>query len=259
MPEAVSSDAWMDEPPLEAVPAPPPTQDDLPCDDGEPMETQRHKWQMDILIYTLDRWLAQRGEGYVNGNMFVYFSLEQVQSQKFKGPDVFVVLGTPRGERKSWVVWQEGRGPDVIIELLSRSTANYDKGEKKLVYQNQLRTPEYFWFNPFDPEDRAGFSLNDGVYEPIAPDEQGRLPSRRLNLALTLWHGVYLGLEGTWLRWATPSGELLPTDAEAAQRQAEQAQREAEREKQRADSEAASLQAAEMEIERLRELLEKQA
>ncbi len=280
MPEAVLSDSWVDEPPLEAVPAPPPTQDELPCDDGEPMETQRHKWQMDILIYTLDRWLEQRDEGYVNGNMFVYFSLDQIRGQDFKGPDVFAVLETPRGERKSWVVWQEGRGPDVIIELLSRSTANYDKGEKKLVYQNQLRTPEYFWFNPFDPEDRAGFYLNDGVYEPIALDEQGRLTSRRLNLTLALWRGVYQGLEGTWLRWATPAGELLPTDAEAAQRQAEQSQRQAEqsqrqaeqsqrqaeqsqrqaeREKQRADSEAASRQAAEIEIERLRALLERQA
>ncbi len=175
--------------------------------------------------------------------------MEQIRGRDFKGPDVFVVLGAPRGERKSWVVWQEKRGPDVIIELLSESTADYDKGEKKRIYQNRLRASEYFWFDPFNPEDRAGFYLSDGVYQPIAPDEQGRLPSRRLNLTLVLWRGVYQGLEGTWLRWATPTGELLPTDAEAAQQQAEQAQ-------QRADVEAANRRAAEAEITRLRALLE---
>jgi len=68
MPEAVLTESmFADVAPLEAVPAAPPTQDELPCDDGEPMETQRHQWQMDILIDALDRWLAQRGEGYVSG------------------------------------------------------------------------------------------------------------------------------------------------------------------------------------------------
>jgi hypothetical protein len=79
-------------------------------------------------------------------------------------------------------------------------------------------------------------------------------------------------LEGTWLRWATPSGELLPTEAEAAQQQAEQAQQQAEQaqqqaeqaqqqaeqEKQRADVEAAARRTAELENARLRALLGKQ-
>ena len=44
----------------------PPGQDELPCDDGIPMETQRHKLQMDLLIDPLAPWLAQRqGGGYL--------------------------------------------------------------------------------------------------------------------------------------------------------------------------------------------------
>jgi len=89
--------------------------------------------------------------------MFVYYSLEQARNQDFKGPDVFVVLVVPRRERKSWVVWEEGKGPDVVIELLSNSTAEHDKTAKKQTYQNRLRVPEYFWFDPFNPEDLAGF------------------------------------------------------------------------------------------------------
>ena len=101
----------------------PPTQDELPFDDGVPMETQRHKMQMDLLIDPLIPWLEPREDGYVGGNMFLYFSLAQVRNQDFKGPDFIAVLGVPKKERKSWVVWEEGKAPDVIIELLSPSTA----------------------------------------------------------------------------------------------------------------------------------------
>ena len=41
----------------------PPTQAELTCDDGIPMETQRHKLQMDILIDTIQPWLDQRTDG----------------------------------------------------------------------------------------------------------------------------------------------------------------------------------------------------
>ncbi len=121
----------------------PPGQDDLPCDDGEPMETQRHKLQMDLLIDGLTIWLDQRSDGYVNGNMFVYYSMEQVRNRDFKGPDFFAVVGVPKGERKSWVSWEEGKAPDVVIELLSDSTAEYDRTRKKQIYQDQMRVSEY--------------------------------------------------------------------------------------------------------------------
>lgn len=153
----------------------PPTQAELPCDDGIPMESQRHKYQMDMLIDTLLPWLAQRSDGYVGGNMFVYFSLAQVKSQDFRGPDFFAVLGVPKKERLSWLVWEEGKSPDVVIELLSESTAAQDKNEKKLIYQNSLRVPEYFWFDPFNPQDLAGFYLNHGVYQPITENAENQL------------------------------------------------------------------------------------
>lgn len=95
------------------------------------METWRHYVQMQLLINTLEPWLEKRGEGFVGGNMFVYYSLAQIRNQDFKGPDFFVVLDVPRGERKSWVVWEEGKGPDVVIELLSASTAEYDKAAQR--------------------------------------------------------------------------------------------------------------------------------
>lgn len=96
----------------------PPTQDELPCDDGVPMETQRHKLQLDLLIDGLVLWLEQREDGYVGGNMFLYYSMDQLRNQDFLRPDFFAVIDVPKGERKSWVVWEQGKAPDVIIELL---------------------------------------------------------------------------------------------------------------------------------------------
>jgi len=205
-----------------------PTQDELPCDDGVPMETERHRLQMELLINSLDPWLEQQGAGYVSGNMFVYFSDKQLRNQDFKGPDVFVVLGVSQAERKSWVVWEEGKSPDIVIELLSESTAAVDKGEKKTIYQNQLKVGEYYWFNPFNSEDFVGWTLEQGVYQKKDLDAQNRLISQQLGLALVRWKGVFNRTKAVWLRWATLEGELLPTPHEYERRQKEQVQQRAE-------------------------------
>ncbi|WP_263975213.1 Uma2 family endonuclease [Leptolyngbya sp. 7M] len=215
-----------------------PTQDDLPCDDDIPMETLRHKLQMDILVDAYINWLiANQIQGFIGGNMFVYFSPDQVRNQNYRGPDVFVVKDVPSGERRSWLVWQEGKAPDVVIELLSASTARRDKTEKKQIYQDQLRVTEYFWYDPFNPDDFAGFSLQRGFYQPLNFDAQQRLVSEQLGLALVRWQGVFKQVEAVWLRWATLDGELLPTDGELA----EQERQRAEEERQRADRLAAKL------------------
>ena len=237
----------------------PPTQDELPYDDGVPLETERHRLQIDLLIDTLTPWLAQRPHGgYAGGNMFVYFSLQQTRGQDFRGPDMFVVLDVPSRERKSWVIWEEGKGPDMVIELLSESTAEQDKTTKKLIYQNQLRVPEYFWYDPFDPQNWAGFRLHNSAYAPLQPDPQGRLVSNILGLALVRWTGVYKGVGATWLRWASLDNGLLPTGEELALRQAEQERQRVEQERKRAEQEREraerEYQRAERLAARLREL-----
>ncbi len=196
----------------------PPTEEALPTSDGIPMETQRHVLQMYLLMEPLNLYWADRQDFFVGGNMFVYFSPEQVRTYDFRGPDVFVVLDVPRRERKRWVVWQEGKGPDVVIELLSESTALKDKTEKKEIYQNRLRVPEYFWFDPFSGE-LAGFSLQQGRYVPLEADSEGRLTSRQLQLTLLRWPGEFQGVAADWLRWATPDGEALPTPQEIAEQE----------------------------------------
>jgi Uma2 family endonuclease len=246
-----------------------PTQDNLPCDDGVPMETERHRKQMELLIDALEPWLIQHPQGgYVNGNMFVYYSFKQIRQQDFKGPDVFVVLGVPPGERKSWVVWEEGKTPDLIIELLSESTAKEDKTKKKLLYQNQLKVAEYFWFDPFNPDDWAGFRLSGNRYEALLL-ENNHFVSQQLGLTLVRWQGIYKGVETTWLRWATLAGELLLLPEESEKQRAQLAQQQAkiaeqrvksveqqlEAETQRAQTAEQRAQTAEIEIAHLKSLL----
>ena len=129
-----------------------------------------------------------------------------------RGPDFFVVLNTERKERQSWVVWaEEGKYPNIIIEVLSASTAAIDKGIKKEIYQDTFRTLEYFLYDPFSLE-LIGYTLVQGKYEIIRANGQGYLESREL--------GLYLGVVGKVLRFLKADGELVETPAEA-NRQAE--------------------------------------
>lgn len=208
------------------------TEDDLPYSDGMPMESDRHVLQMNMLVHPLRLYWKHRNDFYTAGDMFVYFSETQDRSHDFRGPDVLVAVDVPYRERKSWVSWVEGKPPDVVIELLSESTRLVDKGRKKQIYQDKLRVPEYYWYDPFGL-DFDGFMLEDGVYRPMTPDAQGRLISPRLGLALTPWEGTYSRLTARWLRWAALDGTLIPT----AEEMAEQERRVAERERRTANRE----------------------
>lgn len=161
-----------------------------------------------------------------------HYSPHQRKSEDFRGPDFFVVLGTEHKPRKSWVVWEEGGNyPNVIVELLSDSTAATDKGLKKEIYQKTFRTPEYFWFDPNNLE-FAGFVLLAGKYQPLQPNAQGWLWSEQLEL--------YLGIYQEKLRFFNAQGELAPTPEEVALQETQRAEQEklrAEQEKLRAEQE----------------------
>jgi Uma2 family endonuclease len=196
-----------------------PTEDDLPCDDGESMETARHRDQMNLLIESLKAHWADREDYYVGGNMFIHFDPQD--RRHMRGPDFFLVLDTNPRERKSWVVWQEGmRFPDLIIELLSDSTREVDKGAKKRLYARVFRTSEYYLYDPFSQE-FIGYRLNETSYRPAEPDSRGRIYS-----PLT---GMYLAVRDGWLRWLNKAGEVLPSPSELARQAMSLAQRERRR------------------------------
>ena len=189
--------------------------------DEPPLETDLHREQIDLLIRLLKYWWRERNDFYVSGNLTVYYSAEQTRKRDFKGPDVFVVLGTEKRDRRSWTVWEEqGKYPNLVIELLSDSTASVDRGTKKELYQNVWRLPEYYWFHP-ETLEFEGFRLINGSYEAIAPNHHDRLQSEEL--------GLELGIHEETLRWFTDEGQLIPLPEEIERQEKNQERQARER------------------------------
>ncbi len=208
---------------------------DLYSDEPE-MESELHLRQMLLLISCLDLLWQNRQDFYASGNMTVYYSPKKIKNRDFRGPDFMVAFDTERYPRKSWIVWEEeGKYPNVIIEILSDSTANVDRTTKKELYQNTFRTPEYFWVDP-DTQEFEGFVLVGGTYQVIPPNPVGHRWSQQMQL--------FLGIHNSQLRYFTPAGQLVPTPVEAAQeaqRNAQEAQQDAEAAQQRNDRLTAKL------------------
>lgn len=245
----MSAEAIQETPPPTPVvvdwdPPMPPT--DLIFDDGEPMESNRHRIAMNTLIRSLQQAWAERNDFFVGGNMFVYYSSTQARNRDFRGPDFFAVLDVDgSAERQGWVVWdEEGRYPDVIVELMSPSTAEADIGIKKDIYQRTFRTPDYFVFDPFDVTSLQGWHLDTSQgyqYQLIVPNEQGWLWCQTLGFWLGTWQGTIDRETAVWLRFYDEAGNLVLLPEEAAQKYAEQERQRAEQQRQRTERLAARL------------------
>ncbi|MBW4666920.1 MAG: Uma2 family endonuclease [Cyanomargarita calcarea GSE-NOS-MK-12-04C] len=181
------------------------------------MESSLHYAQLSLLVSCLQWLWRERTDFFIGANLTIYFSRLSLKNRDFRGPDFFLVKQTQKHPRKSWVVWEEdGKYPDLIIELLSDSTAEVDKSLKKDLYQDRFRTHEYFWFSPESLE-FAGFRLISQKYEAIDFNEEGLLWSETLNL--------YLGVYDGQLRYFSSECRLVLTSEEEAllsQQRAEQ-------------------------------------
>jgi Uma2 family endonuclease len=175
--------------------------------DEPEMESSQHYFQLMLLMICLQRLWTDRDDFFIGANLTIYFSPEMVKNKDFRGPDFFLVKNVLPNPRRSWVVWEEDdRFPNVIIELLSDSTASVDRTKKKQIYQDRFQTQEYFWFSP-DTLEFEGFRLVDGIYEPIELSEQGWRWSEEL--------GLFLGVRNRVLRYFQLDGTLVPTPQEA--------------------------------------------
>jgi Uma2 family endonuclease len=214
-----------------------------PTTDGKPMgETELHIDEMIDAIQVLRDWFAGEPNVYVNGNMLVYY--EEGNPRKHVAPDVLVALAVPKKPKRDYyLIWKEGKAPDLIVEITSKSTRDEDKKKKFVLYRDVLRVSEYFLFDPraeyLDPP-LQGFRLTGGEYVPIEP-VAGRLPSLVL--------GLHLERDGENLRLFDPAtGERLLTRLEAreaAERRAVEERRHAQAAERRAAEEREHAQAAE--------------
>jgi Uma2 family endonuclease len=234
-------------------------------------ETEIHRELLVALIDTLKQWYASDKTVCVSGNLLVFY--EEGDKRKHVSPDVFVVPGVGDHERDNYLMWEEGRGLDLVIELTSKTTRKEDTNTKRKLYRSKLGVQEYFLFDPREEyltPSFQGFHRVGNRFQPIKAVD-GRLPSQVL--------GLHLARDGRRLRFYNPlTGLWLPTTAEveraraeaaeaqaaAAQAQAvaaearaetERTQKDAERE--RAEAERVRADAAEVEMQRMREELDR--
>ena len=230
---------------------------DLIYDDGEPLESNRHRVGMNVLIRSLNQAYAPRNDFFAGGNMFVYYSSHQVKNKDFRGPDFFVVLNIDGSHpRQAWVVWEErGRYPDVIVELMSSSTATVDITTKKDLYEQTFRTKNYFVYDPFDSSSLRGWCLDHNQrYQEIERSARGWLWCSVLGFWLGTWSGTIDRETAPWLRFYDSNFNLLLLPEEVEQQRAyiEKQRAEAERERAEVERERAEAERERAEAERER-------
>jgi Uma2 family endonuclease len=188
-----------------------PKEVEYPTSDGKPMaETEHHRDLMIDSIRTLQLHPPTARRFYVSGNLLMYY--EEGNKRKHVSPDIFAVEGLSSDHRRLYyLTWVEGKTPDVVIELTSKSTKREDQTKKFELYRDQLKVKEYILFDPFGDYLKPrlkGFRLVGREYEPIQPRADGSILSEVF--------GLILEARGDELRFRDPTdGQPLPAPEEA--------------------------------------------
>ena len=113
--------------------SPPRVHVDYPSEDGQPMaESDFQREPLTYAVEALGAYFQQRTDVYVSGNLFIYY--EEGNPEAVVAPDVFVVFGAPKHRRSSYMLWNEPKAPDFVMEITSRRTRSQDQGPKRGTY-----------------------------------------------------------------------------------------------------------------------------
>ena len=223
---------------------------DYPDSDGKPMaETDKHRDLGYYFIAALKQHYALSPDTYISGNNFIYY-LEGDRNARIS-PDCYVVFGVPMRQRNSYRVWEDnGHLPSVVFEFTSKKTQREDRSLKAPLYEQTLKVPEYFLFDPtgdYLKPRLQGYRLLDGQYHPLEMTDN-RLYSEQLKL--------YIVADGEIARLYDPlREEYILSYAEQAVLNVQESAR-ANTETKRADAETQARLEAEAEIAKLRHQLE---
>ncbi len=235
-----------------------PTMYDLPSEDPEEpgLRDEFHRFQASLLRETCQPSIDADPGFFSSSSLYLYYDVRP--PLWYKWPDWFLVLGVQKAThqkdlRLSYVIWQEGVSPFLVIELLAPDTIAEDLGvplrqgnqppTKWQVYEQVLRVPYYGIFDRYTNTFRL-FQLTGLHYEAVDLAES-RFWFESLALGLGVWQGAYQRTEGSWLRWYQQDGSWVPTLEE----QAEQERLRAEAAQERAERLAAQLRALGIEPE----------
>jgi Uma2 family endonuclease len=216
---------------------------DYPDSDGLPMaENDSQRTTMTYAIEALDAHFWEHPDVYVSGNLLMYY--EEGNNKVRVAPDIFVVFGTTKHHRSSYLLWQEAKAPDFVMEVASGSTREDDQGRKRDIYA-RLEVPEYWQYDPtgdYLAPPLQGFLLSDGGY--------GRaLALERVGAVWSVYSpvlGLNLRLHGGVLRFHDPMTDeylLTPLEENRARQEAENRFRESEQARREAEARLVDVEA----------------
>ena len=233
------------------------TDRDLPTTDGiAPPDMTVQEKPITYTLVALRAALRRHPGVYVSGYTLVYGAGSADESDRatpgWVEPDVLVSFGVGGHDRLSYVIWQEGKPPDFVLEVASVSTWRRDRDEKPSLYES-LGVKEYVLYDAvgglLEPR-LQGHVLRGGAYRAMElqdlPNGERGVRSEVLGLC------AYLRGSEQELRWHDPeTGRDLEDHEEvlASRQAAETRTREAESRALAAEQDAAELRA---ELRRLR-------
>ncbi|QDZ41427.1 Uma2 family endonuclease [Euhalothece natronophila Z-M001] len=219
-----------------------PTMYDLKSEDPEELggSDQFHIYQPRLLEETFRPANYPLDKVFTGTDLNLYY--DPCHTQWYKRPDWFAVVGVSwlyeeKDLRLSYVIWQEGVDPLIVVELLSPGTEKEDLGQtlrevnqpptKWEVYEQVLRVPYYVIFNRYTNELQV-FTLQAERYQPVdITNSPLWIPS--IELGLGLWQGRYEGIERLWLHWFDEEGNWIPTTVEREEQKRKQLNEEQRR------------------------------
>lgn len=118
--------------------------DGYPCDDSAMVDNSDHNIVSGYIKYVVGERYADRDDMFVDADLGLYF--EQGNRSALVVPDVLVAFGVEGGSRMSYKIWEEGKPPDLVVEVLSHRTWRKDLRVKPGLYQ-ALGIAEYWSFD----------------------------------------------------------------------------------------------------------------
>ena len=201
-----------------------------PDTDGQPMAaSDDHRRVLTRILRVLEAFFKENPEVYVSGDLLMYYV--QGDPRKVVAPDVLVSFGIGQKARRTYLVWQEGKPPDFVMELASESTYQKDLGEKMQTYAD-LGITDYFLCDIeglYLPTPLMGFTLVDGRYQPVPQTADRGVHSAVLGLTLHLEPEVLQFYEPVTEQWLQTPEETAEDRAEAAEVEAARLRAELDR------------------------------
>ncbi len=189
----------------------------IQTEDGEPVDNIFSVKQMRLLTESLYASWQDEDEQPKAFSAFANVGLFYALHQAPLVPDVMVALDVvarpdPSDKKTlSYFLWEFGKPPDIVVEIVSNREGGEDTTKMKLYAQIGVA-----YYAIYDPDCKLSkrplrvFERHANAYVEFL--DPSWLP--RLGLGLCLWKGHYEHHKAVWLRWVDSQKKMLKTGAE---------------------------------------------